>query len=69
MNLTRGEKGKCPCPYCYVPHNEQSDLTKTHEPRTAEDTQRTYELASIQSTQAAQEEILKSKGMRMLKVV
>jgi hypothetical protein len=63
MNLTHGQNGNCPCPVFYVPQNEQSDLTRTHEPRTAEDAQQVYQLASIQSTQAAQEEILKSKGM------
>lgn len=68
MNLTRGEGGKCPCPVCYVPREEQSDLTKTYEPRTAEDTQQIYRLASTQVTHAAREEILKSKGIRMLEV-
>ena len=69
MNLTRGVGGKCPCPVCFVPQDEQSDLTKTHKPRTAIDTQQLCRLTSIQSTQAAREEILKSKGMRMLEVV
>ena len=69
MNLTRGEKGNYPCPVCYVPKNEQSDLTKTHEPRTALDTQQIYRLASIQTTQAACEDLLKSRGLRMLEVI
>jgi hypothetical protein len=69
MNLTRGEGGKCPCPVCYVPHDEQSDLTKTHKPRTAVETEQIYRLASSQTTQVARENLLKSKGMRMLEVI
>lgn len=68
MNLTRGEGGKCPCPVCYVLQNEQGDLTKTHEPQTAMATQQICHLASIQTTQAAHEEILKAKGIWMLEV-
>jgi hypothetical protein len=68
MNLTRGEGGKFPCPTCYVPQNEQSDLTKTHKPRTALDTQQIYQLAFKQTTLAAREELLKSRGMRLLEV-
>lgn len=69
MNLTRGEGGKCPCPVCLVPRDEQSDLTKTHEPRTAKETQEIYLLASAQTSQVAREDILKPKGMRMLEVI
>ena len=68
MNLTRGLKGKHLCPGCYFPDYEQSDLSKTHKLRTAVETQQILHLSSIQTTQAAQEEILKSKGMLMLEV-
>jgi len=58
-----------PLPICYVPHNELADLMKSHVHQTAEDSQKLYDRAITSSTQAAHEEILKSKGMCMLKVI
>lgn len=68
MNLTRGEGGKCPCPICYVPKNEQQDLDKTHELRTTKGTQAIYNMAMAAPTRKAREAILKPKGIRMIKV-
>lgn len=67
MALIRGEKGLFPCPICLVPKNEQADLTKTHERRTAEHTQEIFE-AGLELSAAEHEELLKSEGMRNVEV-
>ena len=68
MNLTRGVNGKCPCPICFVPQEEQADLTKTHESRMAAKTQDIYHQAEAVLTLAEGEEILKEKSAVMIKV-
>lgn len=67
MALIRGEKGLYPCPFCLVPKDEQADLTKTHELRTAEHTQEVFNAGS-ELTAAEHEDLLKSNGMRNVEV-
>lgn len=68
MTLTRGVNGLYPCPVCLVPKNEQSDLTKDHTLRTAEDTQKICEDAKAMRTETDREKILKSRGIRLIEV-
>lgn len=69
MNLTRGEGGNFPCPICYVPHHEQAQLTNVYELRTMRETQEIIKQASDPArTKANAEELLKSKGLRLLEV-
>jgi hypothetical protein len=67
MALIRGEKGLFPCPICLVPRDEQSDLSKLHPLRTAEQTRSAYE-TGLELTAADCDELLKSKGLRNVEV-
>ena len=67
MNLTRGANGLFPCPICYVPKNEQSDLQKAHPPRCTEESQKSY-LDVMAQPKTAGEALLKSKGLCSVEV-
>jgi hypothetical protein len=64
MALIRGLQGLYPCPICFVPWNEQSDLSSEHPDRTGPESQRIVEEARSKVTAAEREEILKDNGLR-----
>lgn len=67
MSLIRGLKCLRPCPKCLVPRTELSNLTKTHEIRTASQTSRILcEAATKNATD--REDLLKAHGLRPVKV-
>jgi hypothetical protein len=68
MALIRGAQGKFPCPICFIPKDEQSDLTQVYDLRTAKDTQKTLKAADALEHGTAKEALLKSKGLRYIKV-
>ncbi|KAJ6553880.1 hypothetical protein B0H10DRAFT_1848583, partial [Mycena sp. CBHHK59/15] len=63
MALIRGLQALYPCPMCFVPWNEQSDLSTKHLLRTAEDSQQKLEEARACQTAAEREEILKANSL------
>jgi hypothetical protein len=67
MALIRGANGKCPCPICLVPKDEQHDLGKTFRERTAFDTQTIVEHAMNLPRERA-ESHLKKNGLRPIRV-
>ncbi|KAJ7764640.1 hypothetical protein DFH07DRAFT_738222 [Mycena maculata] len=64
MALIRGLQGLYPCPICFVPWQEQSDLSVEHPRRTAKGSEEILEKARAQKTAAGREEILKDNGLR-----
>ncbi|KAJ7215097.1 hypothetical protein B0H12DRAFT_1205697 [Mycena haematopus] len=64
MALIRGLQALYPCPMCFVPWNEQSDLSTQHLQRTGKDSKETLEQARACPTLAEREEILKDKSLR-----
>lgn len=68
MSLIRGVNCLKPCPGCYVPGNELSNISKIHDLRTTEDTKRIYgEAQSLNATD--KEEHLKEYGLRDVEVI
>jgi len=68
MALIRGLKGLYPCPICFVPWNEQSDLSTEHPLRTAMESQHILSDARAKNTVAEREELLKDNGLRNVDV-
>jgi hypothetical protein len=66
MSLIRGAQCKCLCPVCLVPHEELSDLTKTHAIRSAKDTQAALDV--YQQSKSQGEALLKALGLRAVAV-
>ncbi|KAJ6572551.1 hypothetical protein DFH09DRAFT_916657, partial [Mycena vulgaris] len=64
MALIRGLQGLYPCPICFVPWNEQSDLSTDHLVRTGNGSQEIVEQARAQHTAADRDELLKDNGLR-----
>ncbi|KAJ7900729.1 hypothetical protein B0H14DRAFT_3123802 [Mycena olivaceomarginata] len=64
MALIRGVQGLYPCPMCFVPWNEQSDLCTEHPRRTAQDSKDKLEEARACRTLGEREEILKENSLR-----
>ncbi|KAJ7708057.1 hypothetical protein B0H17DRAFT_1156021 [Mycena rosella] len=64
MSLIRGLQGLYPCPICFVPWNEQSDLSTEHPLRTGLGSQLIVEEARVKRTALEREEILKDNGLR-----
>ncbi|KAJ6542460.1 hypothetical protein DFH09DRAFT_1249393 [Mycena vulgaris] len=67
MALIRGLQGLYPCPICFVPWDQQSDLSTAHPLRTGIESQRILEEARETRTVAEREEILKDHGLRDVK--
>ncbi|KAJ7822940.1 hypothetical protein B0H13DRAFT_2241567 [Mycena leptocephala] len=67
MALIRGLTSMYPCPICFVPWQEQSDLSTEHPHRIAEDSKRLIQEARAMRTAAEREELLKDHGLRMLR--
>ncbi|KAF7334738.1 hypothetical protein MSAN_02372200 [Mycena sanguinolenta] len=65
MALIRGLRGLHPCPICLVKSEDQSDLSKTPELRTAEKAQEAVQKARRLKGEAG-EEILKNMGLRKI---
>lgn len=68
MALIRGLQGLYPCPICFVPWNEQSDLSTEHPLRTGTESQRIVAEAREQRTATEREEHLKDHGLRDINV-
>ncbi|KAJ7687097.1 hypothetical protein B0H17DRAFT_1302090 [Mycena rosella] len=64
MALIRGLMGLYPCPICFVPWNEQSDLTTENPLRTGTESQEILKNARAQRLLREREEILKDHGLR-----
>ncbi|KAJ7862034.1 hypothetical protein B0H14DRAFT_2575682 [Mycena olivaceomarginata] len=64
MALIRGLQGMYPCPICFVPWNEQSDLSTEHPLRTGSGSQHIVEEARKQRTKEEREAHLKDHGLR-----
>ncbi|KAJ6611518.1 hypothetical protein B0H10DRAFT_2165819 [Mycena sp. CBHHK59/15] len=66
MALIRGLQGLYPCPMCFVPWNEQSDLSQAteHPLRTGAQSERILKVARTKRTVAEREEMLKDNGLR-----
>ncbi|KAJ6552670.1 hypothetical protein DFH09DRAFT_1496806 [Mycena vulgaris] len=64
MALIRGLQGLYPCPICFVPWNEQSDLSTEHPLRTGKESEEILENARALRTAAEREELLKDHGLR-----
>ncbi|KAJ7914598.1 hypothetical protein B0H13DRAFT_2250692 [Mycena leptocephala] len=64
MALIRGLTSMYPCPICFVPWQEQSDLSIEHPQRVAEDSERLIQGARALRTAAEREELLKDNGLR-----
>ncbi|KAJ7509461.1 hypothetical protein B0H11DRAFT_2168801 [Mycena galericulata] len=64
MTLIRGLQALYPCPICFVPWNEQSDLSTEHPRRTAEDSKQKLQEARACQTLAQREEILKENSLQ-----
>ena len=67
MALIRGTNGKCPCPVCLVPKDEQHNLGKTFRERTAFQSQTVVEHAMNLPRETA-EKHLKKNGLRPIRV-
>ncbi|KAI0258987.1 hypothetical protein BC834DRAFT_1020051 [Gloeopeniophorella convolvens] len=63
MALTRGHRGKLPCPICLVPNTELTNFSTKWPPRTAEDTKRAVYI-SRDMNRADAERLLSKLGMR-----
>jgi hypothetical protein len=57
-----------PCPICFVPWQEQPDLSTEHPQRIAEDSKRLIQEARALRTAAEREELLKDNGLRDVEV-
>jgi hypothetical protein len=68
MSLIRGVKGLCPCPICLVPKEKQADLSVSYPLRTAKDTMKILREADSCQYAYQREDILKSHGLRNVKV-
>ncbi|KAJ6631086.1 hypothetical protein B0H10DRAFT_1773471 [Mycena sp. CBHHK59/15] len=64
MALIRGLQGMYPCPICFVPWNEQSDLSTEHPLRTGSGSQHIVEEARKQRTKEERDAHLKDHGLR-----
>ncbi|KAJ7456424.1 hypothetical protein B0H11DRAFT_1739288, partial [Mycena galericulata] len=64
MARIRGLQGLYPCPICFVPWNEQSDLSTEHPKRTAMGSEKILGDAGAERTAAGREEVLKDHGLR-----
>ncbi|KAJ6476594.1 hypothetical protein DFH09DRAFT_1253495 [Mycena vulgaris] len=64
MTLIRGLQGLYPCPICFVPWNEQSDLSTEHPLRTGRHSEKILGDARALRTVAEKEELLKDNGLR-----
>ncbi|KAM6495342.1 hypothetical protein JOM56_009965 [Amanita muscaria] len=66
MALIRGTNSKYPCPVCLVPKPQMSDLTIKHPLRHGAESQRLYDEATVATTKAMQNEILKAQSLRLV---
>ncbi|KAJ7727715.1 hypothetical protein B0H16DRAFT_1665589 [Mycena metata] len=64
MALIRGLQGLYPCPVCFVPWNEQSDLSAEHPLRTGLESEQILTEARAKRTLAERDEHLKDNGLR-----
>ncbi|KAJ7876625.1 hypothetical protein B0H13DRAFT_2235988 [Mycena leptocephala] len=64
MALICGLNAMYPCPICYVPWQEQSDLSTEHPHRVAQDSESLVQEARTMRTAAEREELLKDNGLR-----
>ncbi|KAJ7088189.1 hypothetical protein C8R44DRAFT_836122 [Mycena epipterygia] len=64
MTLIRGLQALYPCPICFVPWNEQSDLSTEHPLRTGAESQHILRDARAKRTVAEREKILQDHGLR-----
>ncbi|KAJ7260762.1 hypothetical protein C8J57DRAFT_1072259 [Mycena rebaudengoi] len=64
MALIRGLQCLYPCPICFVPWNEQSDLATTHQVRTGLESKQILEEARDCETAGEREKLLKDNGLR-----
>ncbi|KAJ7046207.1 hypothetical protein C8F04DRAFT_1322991, partial [Mycena alexandri] len=64
MALIRGLQGLYPCPVCFVPWNEQSDLLTEHPLRTGKESEEILEDARSKRTAAERDQHLKDHGLR-----
>ncbi|KAJ7897519.1 hypothetical protein B0H13DRAFT_2234374 [Mycena leptocephala] len=64
MALIRGLTSMYPCPICYVPWQEQSDLSTEHPQRVGQDSEQLIQEARAMRTAAEREELLKDHGLR-----
>ncbi|KAJ7099080.1 hypothetical protein C8R44DRAFT_642451, partial [Mycena epipterygia] len=64
MTLIRGLNALYPCPICFVPWNEQSDLSTEHPKRTGQGSKMILEEAQTLRTAAEREELLKDNSLR-----
>ena len=69
MALIRGLRGLCPCPICLVPNDKQADIVTLYPLRTSKDTLRIIKEADELQLQGEREELLKSYGLRYIKVI
>ncbi|THH05669.1 hypothetical protein EW146_g9838 [Bondarzewia mesenterica] len=68
MALIRGLGGKCPCPICLVPKEQQIELSIRYPLRTASDTHVILAQANDARLAEDKEKILKAHGLRPVKV-
>ncbi|KAJ7116962.1 hypothetical protein C8R44DRAFT_832414 [Mycena epipterygia] len=64
MALIRGLQGNYPCPICFVPWNEQSDLSTEHPLRTGKESEEILRNARAKRTLGEREDLLKDNGLR-----
>ncbi|KAJ7824944.1 hypothetical protein B0H13DRAFT_1918851 [Mycena leptocephala] len=64
MALIRGLNAMYLCPICYVPWQEQSDLSMEHPHRVSQDSESLVQEARTLRTAAEREELLKDNGLR-----
>lgn len=64
MALIRGSKGLYPCPRCFVPHDQLSDLSQTYDKRTAAGTITILNQVEGLNRKQDKENLLKSYGLR-----
>ncbi|KAJ7696492.1 hypothetical protein B0H17DRAFT_1130897 [Mycena rosella] len=64
MALIRGLNALYPCPICFVPWNEQSDLSTEHPKRTGQESEIILEKARAFRTAAEREQLLKDNSLR-----
>jgi hypothetical protein len=68
MALIRGLQSLYPCPICFVPWNEQSDLATTHPVRTGLESKQILEEARDCETAGEREKLLKDHALRDVEV-
>ena len=68
MALIRGLNAMYLCPICYVPWQEQSDLSMEHPHRVSQDSESLVQEARTLRTAAEREELLKDNGLRDVEV-